>query len=272
MIDYSSLYGKAWWVWEVDKCGGVQGIIDTCKTTGARGVIVKAFDGTNIWPQWEQSVNTLKAAGLVVGAWGYVYPANVEQTAQVALTALEKADYLIIDAESEFETLGTVEAARQLGRLIRSKAPNVLIGLTTFALPDLHSSFPYNVFMSWTDFTAPQVYWADAQMGASIMLNRSIDQLQKLSKNPIFPVAQGYPQAMPAELAEFSAVAVERWIGGVSIWDIQSSTQEMQKSVSLVKTYVPKQIMHRDIHSLLTTSEYNDGLDKIIKYVEALKK
>ncbi len=272
MVDYSPLYGKTWWVWEVDKCGGVQDIIDTCKATGARGVVVKAFDGVNSWPQWEQSVDTLKAAGLVVGAWGYLYPANAKQTAQAALVALEKADYLIIDAESEFEAPGTAEAARQLGQLIRAKVPEALIGLTTFALPNDHASFPYDVFMSWTDFIEPQVYWADAQMSASIMLNQSIDQLQKLSKNPIYPVAQGYPQAMPAEIAEFSAVAVERWIGGVSIWDIQSSTQPLKDSVKLLETYQPKKAVQKPVDKMWTTQEFNTAIDAAIKTLEGYKK
>ncbi len=270
LIDYSPLYGKTWWVWEVDKCGGVQGIINTCKATGARGAVVKAFDGVNTWPQWEQSVYTLKAAGLVVGAWGYVYPANIDQTAQAALAALEKADYLIIDAESEFETSGT--AAHQLGDLIRAKVPDALIGLTTFALPELHSSFPYSTFLVWTDFIAPQVYWADAQMGAADMLNQSLDQLQKLSKKPIYPVAQGYPQALPSEMAEFGATAVNRWVGGLSFWDIQSTTQDIKDSVKLVETYRPKQGVHNPVDKMWTTSEFNAALDSAIKTLEGYKK
>ncbi len=99
MRDVSKLYGKQLWVWYVDQSGGVEGVITTAKAAGADGVIVKCADGTTPWPQFEQAVTTLKAAGLTVGAWAYVYPDNEQEQATVIANACAGADYLVVDAE-----------------------------------------------------------------------------------------------------------------------------------------------------------------------------
>lgn len=270
----TQLYGKHLWVWEVTACGGVDGIIKTAKETGAHGVIVKAFDGVNKWDQFASSVHALKAAGLVVGAWGYVYPSNLAETAvQAAQAVTDGADYLMIDAESEFEAVGMDTVATEFGQRLRAIVPtDTVIGLTTFALQHSHRAFPYLYFAHWVDFLAPQVYWADAAMSPQAMLDNSLNQLAGYGRE-IFPVGQAYPQATPADIALFAAHATQRWIKGISWWSIQHMTSEIEGAVTRSEVYVPRATqkpVQAATHGL--DAKQTETVAEIEKLTEELKK
>lgn len=236
--DLSILHGKHLWVWYVDQSGGVDGLIQTTRDIGARGVLIKCADGTTPWAQFAQSVAALKAAGLVVGAWAYVYPTDVDAQAETIISASQGADYLVIDAESEFETPGTDVAATQLGQRLRVLAPDLVMGLTTFAIPRYHRAFPYLDFTRWADFVAPQVYWADAGMSPEVMLANAIHGLEGYGL-PLYPIGQGYSPSTPADVAAFAAYCAQKWIEGVSWWDVQSMTPELRAAIAQTQVYAP---------------------------------
>lgn len=243
--DLSKLYGKPPWVWYVKECGGVDGIIATCKLLGARGVIVKCADGTTPWQQFAESIAALKGAGLVVGSWAYVYPADPRAQAETIMNASQGADYLIVDAESEFEAPNMDTAAQEWGHALRTLAPDMPIGLTTFALPRFHRAFPYLAFSRWVDFLAPQVYWADAGMDPRAMLDQSLQGLAGYGLE-VLPVGQAYPQATPEDIALFAADCVERGVRGISWWSVQHMTPEIRAAVADTQVYVPPEPKHAE--------------------------
>lgn len=240
MTDITQLYGKHWFTWYDFASGGVQGVIETCKATGASGVLVKAADGANKWAQLAQDGPAIKAAGLILGAWDYVYPSvSAEIQAQDAASALKIADYLVLDAETEYEIVNGAEASTALGAAIRALEPTALIGYTSFGAPQDHAQFPYDAFAAWTDFCIPQIYWADFGETPACALNNALIGLSHLHKR-IFPAGQAYSPATPLEIAEFSAACAERWIEGVFWWDIQSDTPALKQAVADSAVYIPK--------------------------------
>ena len=272
--DITQLYGKHWFSWYDSASGGVQGIIDTCRATGAHGVLVKAADGANKWAQLAQDGPAIKAAGLLLGAWDYVYPTvSAQAQAQDAASALEVADYLVLDAEVEYEVATGAEAATALGAAIRALAPSALIGYTSFGAPKLHPQFPYAAFAAWTDFVIPQVYWSDFAMSPQAALDNALAALSPLHKR-IFPAGQAYPQATPAEIAQFSAACAVRWINATYWWDIQSATPELQQAVGQTEVYVPQtgKPVPRPAAAPTYAQGYAAGIAAAIKQLEAMEK
>ncbi len=232
--------GQWLYVWEVSASGGIDALIAQAKAMKMAGLNIKAFDGDTAWTQFSDSANAVKAAGLRLGAWGYVYASNLAQTAVAAKAAVTAgAEFVVFDAEVEFETPTGAADAKILGDYVRALMPDVTIGYTTFALPADHPQFPYVAFNSWCDFVMPQVYWADAGMSPQTMLTESVQQLSGYGKR-IFPVGQAYAPATITEIAEFGAGCAEHWTEGVSWWDAQSSTSELQAAVAQVEVYTPK--------------------------------
>ena len=232
--------GNWLYVWEVSASGGIDALIAQAKAMHMTGLNIKAFDGSSVWPQLSASAAAVKAAGLRLGAWGYVYSSNLLQTAEAAKSAVTAgAEYVVFDVEVEFETPTGAMSAVTLGNYARALMPDVTIGYTTFALAGDHPQFPYAAFSQWCDFVMPQVYWADAGMQPQAMLAASVQQLSGYGKR-IFPVGQAYAPAAAVEIAEFGAACAERWIEGVSWWDAQSSTAELQAAVAQVEVYAPK--------------------------------
>lgn len=237
--DLTRLNGKHLWIWEADSCGGAAGIIATAKEIGATGVVIKCADGATIWPQFAQVAPAIKAAGLVLGAWAYVYPADPQGQAAALVDAVAQgAEFLIVDAEIEFEAAHMDTCAEALGDAVRALLPYTIIGYSTFSEPRVHRAFPYPAFSTWCDFAAPQVYWGDAGMAPHAMLDNCLADFAAFGKR-VFPVGQAYPQVTAAEIAMFSAHCVERWLQGVSWWSLQHMTTEIKDAVRKSEVYVP---------------------------------
>lgn len=96
--------GKQLWIWELEQCGTPQDVVNKAAALGLTGLIVKGWDGGNYWSQIEQIIQPAHDAGLLIGAWGYSYGTNVTGEVAAAKRCLDAgADWLIIDAEAEYE-------------------------------------------------------------------------------------------------------------------------------------------------------------------------
>src|SRR5204862_387076 len=72
----SAFDGNGMWIWYVSKSSGgdPQAIVDQARAHGITTVFVKSSDGTTWWSQFSpELVAALKAGGLRVCAWQYVY-------------------------------------------------------------------------------------------------------------------------------------------------------------------------------------------------------
>ncbi len=226
--------GKYLWIWNLSQCGDPAVVVETAKRLGCTGIAIKAWDGADSedWlPQLQQIVTIAHDVGLLVAAWGYSYGSNItgEVAAMVEAVNAGQADWLIIDAETEYEqSYGAQMASELLDQLVESSIHNATFGLTTFALSALHPEFPYSTFARHVHVLMPQVYWADAGYAPDVMLEESLAQLSKYGL-PLAPIGQAYGTATPAQIATFGKVAAGQ--PGISFWSLDSATVEMLEAI-----------------------------------------
>src|ERR671935_1521118 len=147
--DPSPFDGNGMWIWQLPKSdgGNLDAIVARAHANNVTTVFIKSSDGSsNWWAQFSpQLVSTLKANGLKVCAWQYVYGTRPTDEANLGARAVATgADCLVIDAEKEYE--GQYAAAQDYLRVLRQAVgPTYPIGLTSFPYVDYHPGLPYSV-------------------------------------------------------------------------------------------------------------------------------
>jgi peptidoglycan hydrolase-like protein with peptidoglycan-binding domain len=229
--------GNGMWIWYVSKASGgdLSVIANQALSHGVSTVFIKSSDGTTPWGQFSPSlVATLKAYGLHVCAWQYVYGTHAATEADLGAQAVaDGADCLAIDAETEYE--GRYAAAQQyLGALRAAVGPDFPVGFTSFPYVDYHPRLPYSVFLGpgGAQANLPQVYWrsiggtVDAVSGHTVAHNR-------LYGVPIAPLGQTYGGASPDEISRFRALWAGYGSAGLSWWSWQASPQTSWDALAL---------------------------------------
>jgi hypothetical protein len=179
-----------------------------------------------MWRQFTAaSVAALKAQGLKVCAWQYVYGTHPETEAALGATAVARgADCLIIDAESEYERR-YAQAYRYMRALRAKIGSRYPVGVAPFPYIDYHPSFPYSVFLGpdAAQYNLPQMYWkaigttVDAVFAHTYTYNR-------IYKRRIYPLGQLYENPKPAQIVRFRTLASAYGARGVNWWDWQETT------------------------------------------------
>jgi hypothetical protein len=276
-------FGKGDWIWVTGSTESaigvttVQGVIDYEKKEGMHWIAVKAGDGNSA--DWASSnsfaefVTLGHAAGLRVYAWVYAYgggyvPAwgsTVTGEIAVANNALGLgADGLIIDAEQEYENLGSsaaTNAATQYCQGIRASYPTTFLAYSSFPIISLHTAFPYLAFGKYCNATMPQDYWADLatylnSIGLAATPANMVAQMDTEwtsaqnawaasghadSVKPIYPVAQGNSSVTGSDVVAFvnslesdPTPATAGGYQGVSFWSAQSHTADIWSGIGAV--------------------------------------
>lgn len=222
--------GIGMWVWVLTRTegGNLDAIIARAREHGVKTIFLKSGDGTNYWSNQfvPAVVNKLKAAGLNVCAWQYVYGKSPKPEADVAVRAIrDGADCFVIDAESEYE--GRYAQAQTYVEALRAGAgANYPIGLAGFPYVDYHLSFPYSVFLGprGAQFNAPQMYWK--AIGTSVdNVYAHTWPVNRVYGRPILPLGQTYQDPAPAEITRFRSLGGAYGASGVSWWDWQEATE-----------------------------------------------
>jgi hypothetical protein len=220
--------GDGMWIWQLSKAegGDLGAIAARAKASGIETVHVKAGDGTNLWNAFSPSVvATLKAAGLRVCAWQYVYGSDPQGEAAVAAAAIKRgADCFVIDAEAEYE--GRYAAAQRYITALRAAVgKDFPIALSSFPYVDYHSSFPYSVFLGpgGAQANLPQMYWKAIGTTPDQVFARTYAMNQPYGR-PILPLGQLYEGPAGTDVARFRALAQAYGARGVSWWSWQHAT------------------------------------------------
>ena len=232
------LDGTGMWIWYVSRSSGgtAAGIVAQAQRFGVRIVFIKSSDGTTWWPQFTpELVSALKAGGLRVCAWQFVYGAHPADEAALGVQAAQTgADCLVIDAESAYE--GKYAQAQTYMAALRGKiGPEYAVALTGFPYVDYHPSFPYSVFLApgGAQYNLPQVYWK--AIGTSV--DRALAHTYTwngLYQRPIYPLGQLYDNPKPADVKRFRQLSAAYGATGVSWWSWQSAS-----SAGWDATYAP---------------------------------
>jgi hypothetical protein len=218
------------WVWYLSHsdAGSVPAIIARAHAAGVLTLIVKSSDGADYWSQFSPGlVRELRAGGLHVCAWQYVYGTQPEGEARAGARAVDAgAECLIIDAEAEYEGRYAAAASylRELRRLVGTSYP---VGLASFPYVDYHPAFPYSVFLGpgGAQFDMPQMYWVEIGSGVGTVFRHTYTG-NRIYRRPIYPLGQTYGSPPASDIALFRGLAVRYGCPGISWWDYAWTSAE----------------------------------------------
>ena len=219
----TSTHGRSMWIWYLAKSdgGSVPAMITRAHAAGVVTLIIKSSDGAHYWSQFSPGlVRELRAGGLHVCAWQYVYGSEPVAEADTGARAVEAgAECLIIDAEAEYEGR-YASAASYLRELRRRVGRNYPLGLASFPYVDYHPAFPYSVFLGpgGAQFDMPQMYWVDIGSSVGTVFRHTYTD-NRIYRRPISPLGQTYGSPAVDEIQLFRGLAVRYGAPGISWWD-----------------------------------------------------
>jgi hypothetical protein len=220
--------GSGMWLWYVSRSdgGNVDSIAARAHAAGVGTLFVKSSDGRSWWSQFSPAlVAALKARGLRVCAWQYVYGNSPTAEARLGRRAVQSgADCLVIDAEAQYEGK-YAQAATYMRKLRAYVGPGYPVGLAGFPYVDYHPAFPYSIFLGpgGAQFNLPQMYWRDIGTTVDAVYSHTFS-FNQLYGRPIYPLGQLYNGPSRAQLLRFRQLAVAYGARGTSWWDWQETS------------------------------------------------
>jgi Putative peptidoglycan binding domain len=230
-----AMAGDTMWIWQVKKSSGgsVSRIARAAKRYGIENLVIKGADATRTWRQFNRGfVNALRARGLKVCAYQFVYGRRPRGEAIAGARIARAADCLVIDAETHYE--GRYASAQAYLRSLRARiGPDYPLGLTSFPYVHYHPAFPYSVFLGpgGAQFNAPQAYWK--AIGHSV--DRTLATTYKYNSvygREIVPLGQTWMHPRRSQIRRFRHQAAEYGAEGVGWWDWQESATRDWRAVS----------------------------------------
>lgn len=215
------LQGKGFFTFLLRECegGDPARIVSEAQSAGLSHVLVKIADGVKAFgidatgDYTAPVVAALRAAGIAVWGWHYVYGNKPDAEAAIAISRTQALglDGYVVDAEEEYKAPGKETAARQFMAAVRS-ALTCPIGFSSYRFPDYHPELPWATFLEKSDLHMPQVYWEQAtNAGAQLCESkRQCDAL--LNARPYVPTGAAYGtppiwNPTPAEITDFLTTA-----------------------------------------------------------------
>jgi hypothetical protein len=227
--------GDGMWIWYVSRAGkgNVNRIAARAKRRGIEYVLIKSGDAGKTWSQFSpRLVRALKARGLKVCAWQFVYGDRPKAEAKVTIRSVRRgADCFVIDAEGHYEG-EYAEASTYMRKVRRAVGPAFPMALATFPYVDFHPAFPYSVFLGpdGAQYNMPQLYWktigdsVDDAFVHTYVFNRAYDR-------PILPLGQVYLNPRPADIRRFRQLAMAHGMEGVNWWSWQHAGKRQWNAV-----------------------------------------
>lgn len=232
--------GKGIYIWQLSACsaGDPIRLAEEAVRQGFSWVAIKAQNGIgsyNAYPvdRITPAVAALRAKGIKVWLWGYLYGADPNGTSQAVMEANKTAEVMtrhsaegfIADPEVEYKRPGARLWADQYLDRLADLVPGLCLGLSSYRYPDLHLEFPWREWLAGCDFHAPQVYWVFAHNPA-YQLEKSVGQLLALKDLPVVPVGAAYSEGgwsgpTVAEIDAFDEKAHAMGCPGAFWWSFQ---------------------------------------------------
>jgi hypothetical protein len=201
-----SLTGKGFMIWQLPACegGSPDAIAETAVMSGLTHVLIKIADGAypvnvdeaNNNDLLPPVVSALRAAGIQVWGWHYVYGYEpMREASQASQRVLElELDGYVIDAESEWKRSGKVSNATHFMQELRMALGNTPIALSSYRWPSLHPEFPWKEFLGSCDYCMPQVYYIKSNSPGED-LRRCVREYQAFKDcPPIIPTGPAFAE------------------------------------------------------------------------------
>ncbi len=200
----TSIDGKGFFIWKVKDCegGNPTAIANAAVKAGFSHVIIKIADGGYAY-NVDSSTNTdlvapvvtaLKAKGIHVWGWHYVYGDAPTVEANIAIQRIQQLNLegYVIDAELEYQQAGKSTAATQYMTRLRDALPLLPMALSSYRFPSYHPQLPWRVFLGKVNYNMPQVYWEQAH-NPDTQMDRVVSEFQALTPfRPIIPTGPAY--------------------------------------------------------------------------------
>jgi hypothetical protein len=202
-----TLTGKGMMIWQIPNCegGSASKIASLAVSGGFSHVLIKIADATVAYNKNKTTgedyipavVSALRAKGLGVWGWHYIYGYNPTGEASIAISQMKKygMDGYVIDAEVEFEQAGRGTVADTFMTALRKGLPSTPVALCSFRWPTYHPGFPWKNFLNKCDFNMPQVYWMNAHNPAT-QLTRSLNEFKAITPyRPLMPTGPAFGES-----------------------------------------------------------------------------
>lgn len=201
-----TLQGKGYFIWRIKNCeGGDAGkIASVAQAADLSHVLIKVADRhypMNVSSDGKTDyvppvANALRAMGIQVWGWHYVYGDDPSKEASIAIKRTNglNLDGYVINAEHQYKEAGKKAAAKTFMRDLRNGiGNNIPVGLSSYRFPSLHP-IPWNEFMEKCDYSMPQVYWMGAH-NPGAQLKRTIQEYNNLTYQlPIIPTGAAFTE------------------------------------------------------------------------------
>ena len=240
-------FRKTIFLWQVPAVAGGKPaeIADWLKNAGYEGVIVKVADGPWAYKPpvigWSENlsaplVSALRARGLAVLGYGFLYGANATGEADIAITQVNRygLDGYVFDVEGQFDGRSNAEAnAYAVMSRFRKSCTATPAAFCSWALwrsprsgATWHPLPVAKAFMQFCDTAMPMVYWGgETAADALYWLTNSLAQWRQFTDKPIVPAGRAYigdggtPKA--DALRAFEQAARENGVPGITWWSMQ---------------------------------------------------
>jgi len=238
---------KTIFLWQVPAiAGGAPAeVAERLKNAGFEGVIVKVADGPYAYRSnvvgWTENlsaplVEALRARGIAVMGYGFLYGANPTGEADIASIQTNRygLDGYVFDVEGQFDSRSNAEAnAYAVMARYRKTCPTTPTAFCSWALwksPRTGSTWhPLPVakaFMQSCDVGMPMVYWGgETPAEALSWLTPCLAQWQQITDKPIIPAGRAYVgdggKARPDAVRTFGVAVRQAGLKGISWWSMQ---------------------------------------------------
>ncbi len=221
----SPFNGTALWIGEAPAQASADELARMAIASGVHSLYIKAGDGSNPDPQFTPAlVRGVRAAGVSVCGWTFVYGANPRAEAAAALAAIHTgAQCLVVDAEGQYDK--RYAAAQLFVREVRAHVRRDFpIGLAGQAEVAQHPTFPYSVFLGPGGFTfdLPQMYWRDLGVSVDGAYRATLGS-NSVYGRPILPVGQLYGSPSAAAIERFRSLAAAYASPGLSFFSLNAA-------------------------------------------------
>ena len=245
--------GKGMMIWQISRCenGNATKIAQVAKNAGFSYVLIKVAEATSAYNVDKTSgkdlvpdvVTALRAQGIGVWGWHYVYGYNPSGEASIAISRTKEFDLdgYVIDAEAEYKLDGRATAAATYMNKLRAGLPNTPIALCSYRFPTYHPELPWSTFLNKCDYNMPQVYWQGAHNPAD-QLARSLREFKNISPyRPLMPTGPMYKvgdwEPTAADVVEFMNKAQELEMSSVNYFEWYYGRTIMQSIWNAISGY-----------------------------------
>lgn len=228
------LQGKGFYTWQIPNCegGNPAAIVAAAKSARLTHLVIKVADGTTIYTgKWGDPHDTttpviqaLKAAGIQVWGWHYVYGADPIGEANLAIKRVQQLqlDGYVIDAEKEYKESGKKTAASRFMAQLRGGLPTFPVALSSYRYPSLHPQLPWKEFLSKCTLNMPQVYWIQGTDPAKQLVRCYNESLGINPNVPVIPTGAAFTESnwtpSVTEIQQFMEKAKALNLSAVNFW------------------------------------------------------